>query len=69
MQIARCTSTFGLGLRETKLSEDIAYMSPSEDPVFGHDRLDKLRVLCGHVLYIFLFGESRFTISTDGETE
>ena len=60
---------FRTWLRKTELSEDIAYMSPSDDPVFGHDRLDKLRVLCGHVLYVFLFAESGFTISTDGETE
>ena len=56
-------------LRKMELSENIAYMSPSDDSVLGHDTLDKLGVLFCHVLSIFLFAEPRLTVSTDGETE
>ena len=51
------------------LSEGIAYMSPSDDSVLGHNRLDKLSVLLAHVLSVFLFAEPRLTVSTDSETE
>ena len=60
---------FQTWLRKMALSEYIAYMSPSDDSVLGHDTLDKLRVLFSHVLSLFLFAEPRLTVSTDGETE
>lgn len=48
--------------------EDIAYLSPSDDSVLGHQTLEKLGVRSCHVLSIFLLAERGLAVTTDGET-
>jgi len=54
--------------KEEESSNDLAYMSPSDDSVLSHHAPDKPRVLFCHVLHVILFADCGLAVTTDGET-